>query len=105
MNCKQGDIALVVRSIAGNEGRVVTCLEIIGNVELANKLDVKIGDGVWWKIDTLINFRVDYASGRSEIRHNCLGYVNDSQLLPIGNSTAKLDSEVFESSLAQGDGV
>jgi hypothetical protein len=29
MNCKQGDIAIVVRSQAGNEGKIVRCLQLI----------------------------------------------------------------------------
>lgn len=29
MNCKQGDIAVVVRSFAGNEGKVVQCLRFV----------------------------------------------------------------------------
>ena len=28
MNCKQGDVAVIVRSVAGNEGKVVRCLEL-----------------------------------------------------------------------------
>jgi hypothetical protein len=30
MNCKQGDLAIVVHSTAGNEGKIVRCLEFIG---------------------------------------------------------------------------
>ena len=26
MNCKQGDLAIIVRSLAGNEGKIVRCL-------------------------------------------------------------------------------
>jgi hypothetical protein len=29
LNCKQGDLAVVVRSAAGNEGAIVTCLRLI----------------------------------------------------------------------------
>ena len=32
MNCKPGDLALIVRSKAGNEGRLVECLELVGVV-------------------------------------------------------------------------
>ena len=28
MNCKQGDFAIVVRSVAGNEGKIVRCIEL-----------------------------------------------------------------------------
>jgi hypothetical protein len=31
LNCKQGDLAVIVRSYAGNEGAVVTCLRLIPN--------------------------------------------------------------------------
>lgn len=30
MNCKQGDLAIVVQSLAGNEGKIVRCLEFVG---------------------------------------------------------------------------
>lgn len=30
MNCKQGDMAMIIKSLAGNEGKVVTCLEFVG---------------------------------------------------------------------------
>ena len=29
MNCKQGDVAVVVRSESGNEGKIVRCLECV----------------------------------------------------------------------------
>ena len=28
MNCKQGDLAIVVRSVCGNEGKIVRCLKL-----------------------------------------------------------------------------
>jgi len=28
MNCKEGDLAIVVKSVCGNEGKVVRCLEL-----------------------------------------------------------------------------
>lgn len=31
MNCKPGDVAIVVRSKAGHEGKVVTCIRFVGN--------------------------------------------------------------------------
>lgn len=30
LNCKQGDLAVIVRSFAGNHGRIVRCVEYIG---------------------------------------------------------------------------
>ena len=32
MNCKPGDLALIVYSRAGNEGKIVRCLRFIGHV-------------------------------------------------------------------------
>jgi hypothetical protein len=29
MNCKQGDLAIIVRSVAGNEGKIVRCLRLV----------------------------------------------------------------------------
>jgi len=29
MNCKQGDLAIVVRSDAGNAGKIVTCIRLL----------------------------------------------------------------------------
>ncbi len=35
LNCKQGDLAVIVRSAAGNEGRLVQCLRlVVGHEEL-----------------------------------------------------------------------
>jgi hypothetical protein len=31
MNCKQGDLAIQIRSSAGNEGRIVRCVRFIGH--------------------------------------------------------------------------
>lgn len=33
MNCKQGDLAIIVKSYAGNEGKIVRCLRYVGKVE------------------------------------------------------------------------
>lgn len=29
MNCKQGDLAIIVRSLAGNEGRIIRCVKYV----------------------------------------------------------------------------
>lgn len=41
MNCKPGDLAVVVRSIAGNEGLVLTCLRLATESEMR--------DGYYWR--------------------------------------------------------
>jgi hypothetical protein len=32
MNCKQGDMAIIIKSRWGNEGKIVTCLELMGEI-------------------------------------------------------------------------
>jgi len=32
MNCKQGDLAVLVKSTAGNEGKIVRCVRYVGRV-------------------------------------------------------------------------
>lgn len=61
LNCKQGDLAIIVRSACGNEGKIVRCVEFCGVV-----VGVPSVDGRWhrfrggprpvWKIDRPINF-------------------------------------------------
>ena len=37
MNCKQGDLAIIVRSFAGNEGKIVRCLKFIPSMKWRQK--------------------------------------------------------------------
>ena len=41
MNCKQGDLAIVVRSEAGNAGKIVECVQMMGDASVVH-------DGFWW---------------------------------------------------------
>lgn len=64
MNCKPGDLAVIVRSAAGNEGRIVQCLDFVG-----------VGDGYYddsWLIDREI-------AGTFEP----LRFISDSKLRPL----------------------
>ena len=47
LNCKRGDIAIIVRSVAGNEGRIVRCVWFLGEVDP----DIFIPVGPRWVID------------------------------------------------------
>lgn len=47
MNCKQGDLAVIVRSLAGNEGKVVQCLRPVLN-------ELHAFPGPRWLIDRAI---------------------------------------------------
>ena len=50
LNCKVGDLAIVVRSQAGNEGKIVRCVRLIGKEWLLSTIGVI--DEFWmWEID------------------------------------------------------
>lgn len=53
LNCRQGEIAIVVRSTSGNEGRVLTCLSLASREEVMEEGFMQ-GDwlGAVWKTDT-----------------------------------------------------
>ena len=45
MNCKPGDLAIVVRSMCGNEGRVLKCIRLLSFAECVQ--EQHISDFVW----------------------------------------------------------
>lgn len=47
MNCKQGDLAIVVRSKAGHEGKIFRCVSYVG------KARGFFGDD-YWEIDAIV---------------------------------------------------
>lgn len=62
MNCKQGDIAVIVSSFAGNEGKIVQCLRLATDMERAR---AAFGNyyfsGPAWVLDRLLlTVRGDY---------------------------------------------
>lgn len=46
MNCKKGEMAIIVKSMAGNEGKIVTCLEFD-----PDKLFVNGNTAPAWRVD------------------------------------------------------
>lgn len=50
MNCKQGDLAIIVKSYAGNEGKVVRCVEAVG-MELWDMPDGTSELAFTWRMD------------------------------------------------------
>lgn len=46
MNCNKGEMAFIVHSEAGNEGKIVTCIEIAATDS---------PDGEWWTVDRQLN--------------------------------------------------
>ncbi len=57
LNCKKGDLAVIVRSVLGQQGRFVTCLELFEHPlwpgEPCWKVDVELLCGAWCHDDQL----------------------------------------------------
>lgn len=81
MNCKPGDLAIMVRSIAGNEGKIFRCLRIATKFELDfyNFED----DDVTWVIDAQLPTRL--ISGVLDGAIRLAPLAKDACLRPIGD--------------------
>lgn len=75
MNCKQGDMAIVIKSWCGNEGRVVTCEEFAGECGDYQDSDM-------WRID--INLPTINSLTGDMVESD--PYISDSCLMPIGTT-------------------
>lgn len=53
MNCKQGDLAVIVKSAAGNEGKIVTCVRLLGSMQWRHP-DGRMHSCSTWEIDGVI---------------------------------------------------
>ena len=51
MNCKPGDLAIAVKSVAGNEGKIMTCVRYIGEIKGFEGKD-------HWEVDRLLPARM-----------------------------------------------
>ena len=52
MRCKQGDLAIITKSYAGNEGKIVRCVRLAPELgDMATLPDLSITPAVWWEID------------------------------------------------------
>lgn len=91
MNCKKGDLAMIVRSYAGNHGKVVTCLELVGVAD-EKGLPVKYGGeiitlakGTWWKIDQDLELVFE-----NQVFHKA-PFSRDEFMIPIGNRDVPME--------------
>ena len=50
LNCKAGDLAVFVKSTAGNEGKIVLCVRYLGVITLSNQNGHFLAPA--WEIDT-----------------------------------------------------
>lgn len=71
--CKKGDLAIVVESAAGNEGKVVQCLELMTGILGCIDQYGRPEEGAVWRIDRAL-------PGWSG---DCDHFIMDSQLRPI----------------------
>ena len=81
MNCKQGDMAVIVCSAANNEGRTVTCLEYVGETGMVqtNHGAIYMTGNDYWRVDIKLNI----TNSKVGVLNDCAPYVRDSQLMPI----------------------
>ena len=57
MNCKQGDLAVIVRSSIGNAGRVVVCLNLASADELYSTFGLSMSSyAPIWRIDVAVRW-------------------------------------------------
>lgn len=68
MNCKPGDLAVIVRSVAGNEGRIVRCIRFVGKVR------GWVGDDRWETDQVLIGER---GGKTNAVQDSCLRPLRD----------------------------
>lgn len=85
MNCKQGDIAIIVRSAAGNEGKVVTCLELIIDPP-------ECTPGAYWVTDASLLFV--YTDDNSPAPPKCLS--RDDCMKPLRDDPVKDETLSWE---------
>jgi hypothetical protein len=90
MNCKQGDLAYVFKSQAGNYGRVVTCLKLhpAGSFNFIERL------GAIWEVDKPM--KSVYANGK--LFETDRFYMADSYLRPLYGDliTDKIETPIKE---------
>jgi hypothetical protein len=70
MNCVKGDLAIIVKSTCGNEGKIVTCLELVP----AGYDGLPYSPGPRWIVDLLL---------MASDGHVEQGKVPDAWLLPL----------------------
>ena len=90
MNCKQGCMAMVVKSYADNAGKVVTCLELVGDdalVQIGN-IKFRLGGGPWWRVDRMLNLVFN-----DEVYEGVLPFARDQSLMPIEGDGEKIEDK------------
>lgn len=95
MNCQKGDLAIIIKSYAGNEGKVVTCLEHIGSPNLPFEWEGKplcLAPGDWWRVDRNLNM----LTGGYVLMEDHAPFTRDEFLRPISGPSVTIDFKETE---------
>ena len=76
LNCRQGDLAIVIKSEAGNEGRIVRCLEFVGGPAIGG--DMFHTD--CWRVEGVLTSLCAFTGERIVSADNI---ISDSRLRPL----------------------
>ena len=91
MNCKKGDLAMIVRSYANNHGKVVTCEELVGTAGKEGMLiaygkdEIRLAQGTWWRVDQELELVFD-----NMVMYKA-PYSRDEFMVPIGNRDVPME--------------
>jgi len=68
MKCRPGDLAVVIRSEAGNVGKVRTCLRLATFTDFAEEGVPETGPGPYWVMDQDLDavFQLTYVDGSTQ---------------------------------------
>lgn len=80
MNCKQGDLAIVIRGFGEEIGKCVTCIRLLPTGAEVPGMDNQFSDheGAVWEIDTKLTWT--YSMSRDLFR---IPFASDKNLMPI----------------------
>jgi len=53
LNCKAGDLAIMVKSVAGNEGKIMRCVNFLPKQKFLFPGDIEY-EGPAWEVDVLL---------------------------------------------------
>lgn len=79
LRCRPGQMAIIVKSDAGNIGRIVTCIKFIGQLDGGRFVHHDL-----WEIDQKINV-LDFSARSSKVLVNESSYCPDSHLQPLSD--------------------
>ena len=96
LNCKQGDLAIIVKSDARNEGKIVRCLEFLETDRVPSacgtymlRMPIKRPT---WRVNVVLN----YGRERGKVIHGYAYYASDEQLRPLRGDLTQDDTTTTE---------